>query len=73
MNRNYLLLLTKRLNTPNHAHAVNHIRRSLVLTQPTISTMARRFAPLNKSLTTETDPDVRKLEGIVFDVDGTLW
>ncbi|KAK4038443.1 HAD-like domain-containing protein [Parachaetomium inaequale] len=31
-----------------------------------------KFAPLQRPLTTKTSPQTRKLEGIVFDVDGTL-
>ncbi|KAM7200128.1 HAD-like domain containing protein [Rhypophila sp. PSN 637] len=69
MNRNFLLLLTvKRLDGTSF-----HMRTSsLIFRRSTITTMAKRFAPLNKPLPAELDPNVRKLEGVVFDVDGTL-
>ncbi|KAM7199533.1 HAD-like domain containing protein [Naviculisporaceae sp. PSN 640] len=68
MNRNSpLLLIAKRLNTNNIRLP---IRNSIILKQSTIATMAKRFAPLNKPIPAESG--LRKLEGVVFDVDGTL-
>ncbi|KAK3325182.1 HAD-like domain-containing protein [Apodospora peruviana] len=64
MNRNYLFRQVGRL-APLH-----HMRRSSVLMQPAI--MAKRFAPLSKPFTADMHPEARKLEGIVFDMDGTL-
>lgn len=49
------------------------MRSSLITRQSTITTMTKRFAPLNKPIPAELPPNVRKLEGIIFDMDGTLW
>ena len=33
----------------------------------------RKFGPLNKGVEDDGDGEKRTLQGIVFDVDGTLW
>jgi hypothetical protein len=46
--------------------------RNNIIGKMTSSKLKRRFAPLNQSKSTAAEPDIPILEGIVFDVDGTL-